>query len=87
MVPSKVNVAEKLALFSNSWSPKLGEIWNDSYIELDKLKGKFVWHNHGNEDELFFVTKDSLVIKMRDREVRVDRGISSSYLAAWIICQ
>ena len=74
MVPSKVNVAEKFALFGDYWSPKIAGDMNDSYIKLAKLKGEFVWHHHENEDELFFVTKGSLVIKMRDGEIRVEPG-------------
>jgi mannose-6-phosphate isomerase-like protein (cupin superfamily) len=74
VVPSKVNVAEKFALFNDHWSPKIVAELNDSYIKLVKLKGEFVWHHHENEDELFFVTKGRLVIKLRDGEVHVGPG-------------
>jgi mannose-6-phosphate isomerase-like protein (cupin superfamily) len=51
----KVNLAEKLSLFSDHWSPKIvGEV-NDSYVELAKLQGELVWHHHEHEDELFLV--------------------------------
>jgi mannose-6-phosphate isomerase-like protein (cupin superfamily) len=70
----KVNVAEKFALFSDHWNPKIAAELNDSYIKLAKLKGEFVWHRHDKEDELFFVTKGRLVIKLRDGEVRVGTG-------------
>lgn len=70
----KVSLEEKLDLFSDRWSPKIvGEI-NDSYVKLVKLKGEFVWHHHEAEDELFLVVKGSLLIKLRDRDIRLEEG-------------
>jgi hypothetical protein len=38
----KVNLAHKLSLFSDHYSPRIvGEV-NDSYVKLVKLQGKFV---------------------------------------------
>jgi len=70
----KINVAEKFDLFSDYWSPKIAAELNDSYIKLAKFKGEFVWHRHEKEDELFFVMKGHLVIKLRDGEVRIGPG-------------
>jgi mannose-6-phosphate isomerase-like protein (cupin superfamily) len=70
----KVNVADKFALFSDYWSPKIAGELNDSYIKLAKMKGDFVWHHHESEDELFFVIKGRLLIRLRDGEVRVGPG-------------
>ena len=70
----KVNVAEKFDLISDYWSPKIAAELNDSYIKLAKMKGEFVWHHHEKEDELFFVTKGRLVIKLRDGDVRLGPG-------------
>ncbi|HYG81151.1 MAG TPA: cupin domain-containing protein [Pyrinomonadaceae bacterium] len=70
----KVNVKEKFSLFEDRWSPKvIGEV-NDTYVKAVKLKGEFVWHHHDEEDELFFVVKGSLVIKLRDRDIRLEEG-------------
>jgi mannose-6-phosphate isomerase-like protein (cupin superfamily) len=71
---NKVNLEEKFNLFADQWSPKIvGEI-NDSYVKLVKLKGEFVWHHHEAEDELFLVVKGSLLIKLRDRDIRLEEG-------------
>ena len=51
----------------------MGEL-NDSYVQLAKLKGEFVWHHHENEDELFLVIKGTLVIKLRDQELTIYAG-------------
>ena len=40
----------------------------------EELKGEFVWHHHEAEDELFLVVKGSLLIKLRDRDLRVEEG-------------
>ncbi|MEA4920881.1 MAG: cupin domain-containing protein [Clostridiaceae bacterium] len=65
----KVNLAKKMKLFNDYWSPKvLGEL-NDSYVKAAKFKGEFVWHQHETEDEMFYVVKGRLIIKFRDRDV------------------
>ena len=70
----KVNIAQKLTLFQEYWSPKIvGEV-NDSHVKLVKLKGEFVWHHHEHEDELFLVIKGKLLIKLRDQDIWLDEG-------------
>ena len=72
MIP--INLREKFALFDDYWSPKIVGESNGSYVLLAKLKGEFVWHRHEHEDELFFVVKGSLVIRMRDGDVQLSAG-------------
>jgi mannose-6-phosphate isomerase-like protein (cupin superfamily) len=70
----KVNLAQKLALFSEYWSPKvIGEL-NGQQVKLVKLRGTFDWHHHENEDELFLVLRGTLVMRLRDREVTISEG-------------
>jgi mannose-6-phosphate isomerase-like protein (cupin superfamily) len=70
----KVNLAEKLGLFDEHWSPKVVGELNGQYVKLAKLKGEFVWHHHEAEDEMFMVLKGRLVIKLRDRDVVLEEG-------------
>jgi mannose-6-phosphate isomerase-like protein (cupin superfamily) len=70
----KVNLAEKLALFSEHWSPKIVGELNGQHVKLAKLKGEFIWHHHDNEDELFLVLRGHLVIKLQDRDVTLNEG-------------
>ena len=70
----KVNLAQKLGLFGDYWSPKLVGELNGQHVKLVKLKGEFVWHHHEDEDELFLVLKGRLVIRLRDGEIRLDEG-------------
>ncbi len=70
----KVNIYEKLNLFTEHWSPKIiGEV-NDAYVKIAKLKGEFLWHAHENEDEMFYVLKGVLVIKFMDKDVELSEG-------------
>jgi mannose-6-phosphate isomerase-like protein (cupin superfamily) len=69
-----VNLQQKLALFSDHWSPKIvGEV-NDAQVKLVKLHGEFVWHHHDHEDELFLVVNGVLTMQFRDRNVEVRAG-------------
>src|SRR5882724_8718518 len=62
----KVNLKQKLATFSEHFSPKIvGEV-NDCHIKLVKSQGEFVWHHHENEDEMFLVVSGSFTMKFRD---------------------
>ena len=70
----KVNIAEKLALFSAHWSPKLVAQVNDTEVKLVKVQGEFVWHHHDTADELFLVLKGRLLMQFREREEWIDEG-------------
>jgi len=73
-VPKKVNLAEKLSLFSEHFHPKIVGELNDSHVKVVKLQGEFVWHHHEAEDEMFLVLKGTLHIRFRDGEVSVEPG-------------
>jgi mannose-6-phosphate isomerase-like protein (cupin superfamily) len=70
----KVNLAEKLGLFREYWSPRIVGRVNDSFVKLAKLKGEFTWHLHEAEDELFLVLRGTLLVKLRDRDIRLEEG-------------
>ncbi|MGD0663856.1 MAG: cupin, partial [Syntrophorhabdales bacterium] len=50
-----INLAEKLAKFSEHWSPKIIAQMNDYHFKLVKFQGEFVWHDHKDTDEVFIV--------------------------------
>jgi mannose-6-phosphate isomerase-like protein (cupin superfamily) len=70
----KVNLAEKLALFSDSWSPKIGGELNGQQVKLVKSQGEFVWHKHDHEGELFLVVKGRFRMEFRGRHVWREEG-------------
>ena len=71
---NKVNLSEKLALFSEHWSPKVVGELNGQHVKLAKLQGEFDWHHHENEDELFLVLHGALEIHLRDQVVHLTEG-------------
>jgi len=71
---NKVNLAQKFSQFSEQWSPKIVGRVNDCEVKLAKVEGEFIWHHHEHEDELFFVVKGRLTMRLRDREVVIDEG-------------
>ena len=62
-----VQVTQALEQVTHYWSPRVVGQVNDQYIKVAKLKGEFVWHDHANEDELFFVVYGHLKIAFEDR--------------------
>ena len=70
----KINPVEKFNHFDDHWSPKIVAELNDAHIKLVKLQGEFVWHHHDNEDELFYVIKGRLLMKLEGRDVSLDEG-------------
>jgi mannose-6-phosphate isomerase-like protein (cupin superfamily) len=72
MIP--VNLEAKFAKFAEHWSPKIIAQLNNLQIKAVKLQGEFVWHSHAETDELFFVHKGVLTIRLRDRDVVLKSG-------------
>ena len=70
----KVNIKDKLSLFSDHWSPKIVGELNGQYVKLAKLKGEFVWHKHDNEDEMFYVIRGELKIEFRDKTEHINKN-------------
>jgi len=69
-----INVMQKFSLFSDHWSPKIIGDLNGQQVKLAKVKGEFVWHDHKDEDELFFIFKGKLKIEFRDKVVELNPG-------------
>ncbi|HET9025668.1 MAG TPA: cupin domain-containing protein [Burkholderiaceae bacterium] len=69
-----INLAEKLALFTEPWSPRVVAEMNDYQFKLVKLQGEFVWHDHTDTDEAFLVIDGEMEIGFRDRTVTLRKG-------------
>jgi mannose-6-phosphate isomerase-like protein (cupin superfamily) len=70
----KVNLAEALASFDESFSPRIVAYYNDNKVQVAKTRGAFVWHSHPETDDLFIVLRGRLVIELRDGEVELEEG-------------
>jgi len=71
---NKINIAEKLSLFTDYCHPRIiGEL-NNHQVKVVKLKGEFVWHKHADEDEMFLVIKGSFNMELRDQTITINEG-------------
>ena len=69
-----INLAEKLATFSEHYRPRTVGTFNGHDLMVVKLKGPFTWHKHDDTDDFFLVLKGRLRIELRDRSVELDPG-------------
>lgn len=69
-----VNLADKLARFSDHFAPRTVARFNDHDVMVVKAHGGFVWHRHDDTDDFFLVLAERLVIELRDREVVLGPG-------------
>ncbi len=67
----KVNIKEKLALFSDHWNPRIAGELNGQHVKLVKFQGEFIWHKHDEEDEFFYVLEGEFDLQFRDKTVRL----------------
>jgi mannose-6-phosphate isomerase-like protein (cupin superfamily) len=69
-----VNLQEKLAKFSDHWSPKIIARMNEYHFKLVKFQGDFIWHHHNDTDEVFIVLNGEMSIAFRDGQVDLKQG-------------
>ena len=69
-----IRLADKLASFSDHWSPKIVSQFNGHDVMVVKVKGEFVWHSHPDTDDFFLVLKGALTIQLRDGDVHLGPG-------------
>ncbi|QOY96833.1 cupin domain-containing protein [Massilia sp. UMI-21] len=71
---TSVAVDEALKEVTAYWTPRIIGQVNDQYVKVAKLKGELAWHDHAEEDEMFFVVYGKLKIEFEDREVLLGPG-------------
>ena len=69
-----INLKDKLAKFSDHWSPKVIAELNDYQFKLVKIQGEFVWHNHSHTDEVFIVIEGCLKIEFAEQIIELSAG-------------
>lgn len=67
-----MNLKEQLKEVENYFSPKIVTEVNDQYVKIAKIKGQEVpWHNHKNEDELFYIIEGTLLMEIENEPNRI----------------
>jgi quercetin dioxygenase-like cupin family protein len=66
---SKFNLADRFQGLTDYFAPRIiGEV-NDVYVKIALIKGEDIpWHNHKDEDELFFIVEGSLLFEIEGQE-------------------
>lgn len=66
---TKMNLKEKADNIKEYFSPKIiGEV-NDVFVKVAIIKGEKVpWHNHKDEDELFYIIEGNLLFEIEGEE-------------------
>jgi quercetin dioxygenase-like cupin family protein len=64
-----MNLEDAFLEVEKYFSPQIiGEV-NDQYIKIAKIKGQKVpWHNHENEDELFYIVQGTLLMEIENQD-------------------
>ena len=71
---SAVNLYEKLATFSEHWSPRVVSSVNGHDVMVVKARGAFNWRSRTDTDALILVLKGRMTIKLPDRDVELSAG-------------
>lgn len=71
---SKVNLAEKFAMFEQIWTPKIIGAANGQLIKIARGGEELVWHKHEHEDEIFLVLQGQLTLQMHEGDQVLEQG-------------
>ena len=66
-----MNIKEQLKGVNDYFSPRIITEVNDQYVKIAKIKGEDIpWHNHENEDELFYIIEGTLLMEIENEPKR-----------------
>ena len=65
-MPSSIDLAAKLATFSEAWQPRTVTLFNGHDVMVAKLRGEYHWHVHPDTDDFFLVLAGCLEIDLED---------------------
>ncbi len=63
---TSVDLATKLASFTEAWQPRTVSLFNGHDVMVAKLRGEYHWHVHDDTDDFFLVLQGYLEIDLED---------------------
>ncbi|MEJ2793991.1 cupin domain-containing protein [Iodobacter sp. LRB] len=60
-----IDLSNKIAQITAYWQPRVVAEMNDYQFKVVKVEGEFLWHQHADTDEAFFVLEGELRIDFR----------------------
>jgi mannose-6-phosphate isomerase-like protein (cupin superfamily) len=61
-----IDLAVKLAMFTEAWQPRTVSLFNGHDVMVAKLRGEYHWHVHPDSDDFFLVLAGHLEIDLDD---------------------
>jgi len=58
----KINLAEKLSMFSSHWDPHVVANYNGNDVMVVKFQGEYPLHKHDNTDDFFLVLEGEVTM-------------------------
>jgi mannose-6-phosphate isomerase-like protein (cupin superfamily) len=68
---SRVNLAEKLSLFSTHWDPHVVADYNGNDVMVVKFAGTFPFHHHPDTDDFFLVLEGEMIMDIEGQAPEV----------------
>ena len=69
-----IDVTAKCSSIPELWQPRVIAELNEYQFKVVRIEGDFVWHDHADTDEAFFVLKGRLRIDFPDGVVHLGPG-------------
>ena len=66
MTLKKINLAEKLAMFSTHWDPHVVATYNGNDVMVVKFTGEFPFHKHDTTDDFFLILEGEVTLDGED---------------------
>jgi len=63
---TSIDLAARLATFSQAWQPRTVALFNGHDVMVAKLRGEYHWHVHPDSDDFFLVLAGQLEIDIQD---------------------
>ncbi|XRE44444.1 hypothetical protein ACIVBQ_002648 [Tenacibaculum discolor] len=63
-----INTLQEAEKLKEYFSPKIISEVNNEYVKIAKIKGEDIpWHNHEDEDELFYIIDGNLLMEIENQ--------------------
>jgi mannose-6-phosphate isomerase-like protein (cupin superfamily) len=69
-----INLEDKFRRFDALWNPKIISRVDNYDLKIVKAKGELVWHDHKDEDELFYIIKGKFRIELEEGIIEINPG-------------
>lgn len=70
----KINLAAAAEQVTELWERVTPATFNDYDVNVNRIKGEYVWHTHADTDDVFLVLSGRMIMQLRDGDVEVGPG-------------